>query len=46
MLAAIRDSKHEQHDEVVEWLGEDFDPEAFDLVKTNKIFRRKLTSKE
>lgn len=46
MLAAIRDPKHEQHDEMVEWLGEDFDPEAFDLVKINKPFARKKGTRQ
>ena len=30
MLEAIEDKKHERHDEIREWLGEDFDPNAFD----------------
>ena len=41
LLAAIRDPKHEQHDEMVEWVGEDFDPEAFDLAQVNKALGRK-----
>lgn len=35
-LAAIRDPKHERHDELVEWAGDDFDPEHFDLDEVNK----------
>jgi hypothetical protein len=30
MLEAIGDKTHERHDEIREWLGEDFDPKAFD----------------
>ena len=30
----------------VEWFGEDFDPEAFDLVKTNKAFARKKGARQ
>lgn len=30
MLEAIGDKRHERHDEIREWLGEDFDPKAFD----------------
>ena len=41
LLAALRDPKHEQHDEMVEWVGEDFDPEAFDLAQVNKALGRK-----
>jgi len=33
-LEAIRDPKHPEHDEYLEWRGE-FDPEAFDLEKIN-----------
>jgi hypothetical protein len=29
-LAAIRDLDHEEHDEYLEWIGGEFDPEAFD----------------
>ena len=36
---AIRDPKHEQHEEFIEWRGE-FDPEAFDPDALNKELRR------
>lgn len=35
-LEAIRDPKHEQHGEMLEWIGGEFDPEAFDLQAVNK----------
>ena len=35
-LKAIADSNHAEHDEFLEWIGDDFDPEAFDLEATNK----------
>ena len=42
-LEAISDPHHEEHDEVPEWIGGAFDPEAFDLEYVNtglrKIFR-------
>ena len=41
LLAALRDPKHEQHDEMVEWVGDDFDPEAFDLGAANKALGRR-----
>lgn len=41
LLAALRDPKHEQHDEIVEWVGGDFDPEAFDLAAVNKALGRR-----
>ena len=35
-LAVLADSKHRNHSEVAEWLGEGFDPEAFDLAAINR----------
>ena len=35
LLEAIADPKHPDHDEMLEWLDEDFDPEAFDLEAVN-----------
>ncbi len=34
-LEAIRDPKHERHDEFVDWAGKDFDPNVFDIDDTN-----------
>jgi hypothetical protein len=31
-----RDSGHEEHDELVEWIGGKFDSEAFDLEDANE----------
>ncbi len=36
MIEAIQDPKHPEREEFMEWLGEDFDPEHFDLDKTNQ----------
>lgn len=36
LLDAIADPQHEQHDEIREWMGEDFDPLRFDLASTNR----------
>ena len=35
-VEAIQNPKHEQHEELLEWVGGDFDPEAFDLEATNE----------
>ena len=37
MLEALEDPKHERHAETRDWLGEDFDPHAFepDLLKAD-----------
>ena len=44
-LEALTDPEHEQHTQLVEWIGEDFDPAAFDLdtvnAKLKKISRLK-----
>lgn len=35
LLAALADPSHEEHEEAVEWVGEDFDPDVFDLAAVN-----------
>ncbi len=35
-LEAIRDPEHEEHDEYLEWIGGEFDPEAFNLDDINR----------
>ena len=35
-LEAIADPEHEEHDEYLEWIGDDFDPEAFDVDEVNE----------
>jgi hypothetical protein len=37
---AIRDPEHERHEELLEWVGGEFDPEAFDPDAVNKALRR------
>jgi hypothetical protein len=36
-LQAVTDPEHEEHDEYLEWIGDDFDPEAFDLDEVNEV---------
>ena len=36
MLEAIANPDNAEHDDMLEWLGEDFDPEAFDLTDVNE----------
>jgi len=38
-LAAISDPKHKEHDDYLEWVGGEFDPNAFDLEDTNAALR-------
>jgi hypothetical protein len=39
-LEAIRDRRHPEHHEWLEWVGGRFDPEAFDLIKVNQALKR------
>jgi len=39
-LEALADPDSEDHDELLEWEGDDFDPEAFDLARVNKRLSR------
>jgi Plasmid pRiA4b ORF-3-like protein len=42
-LEAIRDPEHPEHDEMLEWVGGEFDPDVFDLDEVNRELQR-LTS--
>ena len=41
-IEAIRNKKHERHDEMIEWVGGRFDPEAFDAAATTKSMKKGL----
>ena len=34
-LEALRDPKHPEHEEIIDWMGEDFDPDALDIEDIN-----------
>lgn len=36
-LEAIRDPSHPDHEFLLEWVGGEFDPEAFDIVEVNRV---------
>ena len=38
-LEAIRDPSHESHEELLDWIGGDFDPEAFDVNLVNECLK-------
>lgn len=40
MLEILADPKDPEHEEMLEWAGEDFDPEAFDLDAVDKALRK------
>ena len=38
-LETILDPDHEEHEEMIEWVGSSFDPEAFDVNEVNRLLR-------
>ena len=36
---AISDPSHPEYEEMLEWIGGEFDPEHFDLSQTNNLLR-------
>jgi hypothetical protein len=40
LLDALADPKHPDHENLTEWVGGEFEPEAFDLGETNESLRR------
>jgi hypothetical protein len=38
-LEAIKDSSHDEHEEYLAWIGEEFDPEVFNLEGVNALLR-------
>ncbi len=41
MLNILKQPKHEEYEELVEWIGDDFDPEYFDKEEVNELLREK-----
>ena len=39
LLETLNDLKHPEHDEMLEWVGEDFDPKEFDIDAINKVLK-------
>jgi hypothetical protein len=39
LLAILANPAHKEHDRMLEWIGGPFDPEAFDLERTNVLMR-------
>lgn len=40
LLDIIKNPEHSEHEDMKEWLGEEFNPEEFDLESINKILKR------
>lgn len=45
LLAALGDPDHADHAEQRDWIGEDFDPNAFDLERANTVLAAKFNKK-
>jgi len=45
-LEAINDPKHHLHDQALGWIGEKFDPEAFNLKAINRMLKRVKNKKK
>ena len=41
LLEALGDPRHEQHEEMLEWVGGVWDPKAFDLNRVNRELRKR-----
>ena len=39
-MEAMRDPEHPEHEDYLEWIGGEFDSEAFDLDEINAILSR------
>lgn len=38
LLEILQDPTHPEHEEMIEWLGEEFDPDYFDIKEINALF--------
>lgn len=45
MLEILKDPGHEQYEETLEWIGESFNPEFFDIETANKLMAKHLKYK-
>lgn len=37
LVEALNDPNHERHEEMLDWIGDDFDPQAFSVDKVNQM---------
>ena len=40
LLETLQDPDDPEHEDMLEWVGEEFDPEAFDLEEINEELKR------
>jgi hypothetical protein len=41
MLEALKQPEHEEYESIVDWLGEEYDPEYFDPDEVNDLLKEK-----
>jgi hypothetical protein len=41
LLEVLKNPKHEDYNEMIEWIGDDFDPNYFDLEEINQMLKMK-----
>jgi hypothetical protein len=41
LLEAISNPEHEDHEDMIEWIGDDFDSEYFDIEEINEMLKKK-----
>src|SRR5215831_5474182 len=46
LLNALGDPMHEQHDELQDWVGDDYDPDAFSIDKVNQMLTPRRRSRD
>lgn len=46
MLQVIKDPEHQEHEDMIEWLGEDFDPAYFNAAEVNAVFKQVFSGKK
>jgi hypothetical protein len=42
LLDALKDPNHDEHEELQDWVGDDYDPEAFSIEAVNRMLTRLL----
>lgn len=40
VLEVLKDPKHEEYEDTLEWVGEDFDPKVFDMAEANEMLAK------
>jgi Plasmid pRiA4b ORF-3-like protein len=46
LIEALADPEHERHEEISEWISEDFDPQAFSVENVNRMLSPKCRTRK